>query len=427
MVKKIALLAGCCLTMFAGAATEPFILGADISWIPQREAGGVRYADNGVEKDIVQILKEHGFNYIRLRLFVDPTAVVPGETESPYSLQGYCGLTQTRAMAKRIKAAGFRLLLDFHYSDTWCDPAKQHKPVSWSGLTFSQLTTQVRSYTKQTLELFKADGALPDMVQVGNEIVGGMLWPDGKNSNMNQFATLVNAGIDGVKDVDTGIKIMIHSIAKDSPVSWVTNLVNAGVNRIDVFGLSYYSEWHGTPDELQVKVSAIAAKYAFKIAIAEYADNHERVNDIIYNAPDHKGIGTFVWEPADWNEALFDYKNNRRETNSRIDIYPHLSQRYGNDVIVSVNNPSGLVSNDNARGAAQFWISAGGALHATVGGASGEGIVSCYTARGKRIGRYSFVDGLLKGGVGDLTPGTYIVVYEGQNNTRCSKTISYSR
>lgn len=427
MLKKIALLAGCCLAMFAGAATEPFILGADISWIPQREAGGVRYADNSVEKDIVQILKEHGFNYIRLRLFVDPTAVVPGETESPYSLQGYCGLTQTRAMAKRIKTAGFKFLLDFHYSDTWCDPAKQHKPVSWSGLTLSQLTAQVRSYTKQTLELFKADGTLPDMVQVGNEIVGGMLWPDGQSNNINQLATLVNAGIDGVKDVDTGIKIMIHSIAKDSPVSWVTDLVNAGVNRIDVFGLSYYSEWHGTPDELQEKVSAVAAKYAFKIAIAEYADNHEAVNDIIYNLPDHKGIGTFVWEPADWNEALFDYKNNRRETNSRIDIYPRLSQRYGNGVIVSVNNRSDRVSNDNNRGSAQFLIDAGGALHAPVGVTPGEGIVICYTVRGKCIGRYSFVDGLPKGGASSLNPGTYILVYEGQNNTRFIQTTSYCR
>jgi len=139
-------------------------------------------------------------------------------------------------MAKRIKAAGMRFLLDFHYSDVWADPAKQYKPVSWGGLPFDELTAKVRSYTKETLEAFKTDGTLPDMVQVGNEIVGGMIWPDGKNANMTKFAALVNAGIDGVRDVSPDVRIMIHSISENSPSSWLKNLVNAGVERIDVFG-----------------------------------------------------------------------------------------------------------------------------------------------------------------------------------------------
>ncbi len=362
------------LGLSAQTRTTPFILGADISWIPQREAGGVRYADNGTVKDIFEILKDHQFNWIRLRLFVDPTAPVPGESESPYSPQGFCGLEETRKMALRVKQAGMKLLLDFHYSDTWADPAKQHKPVSWENLSFSQLRDKVRTYTRETLQILQADGTLPDMVQVGNEVVGGMIWPDGRSSNMYNFAALVNAGIDGVKDVSPDIKIMIHSISKDSPSNWLRNLINAGVTRIDVFGLSYYSEWHGTPDDLQSMINTVAANHDVKIVIAEYADNHRRVNDIIFNLPDNKGLGTFVWEPADWNEALFDWRNNRRETNSRIDLYPQMSKDFGNDII------SAIQSNPNVSERQSFFKPASacknGAVHVEVFTTTGRKVLS---------------------------------------------------
>ncbi|MBN2037855.1 MAG: glycosyl hydrolase 53 family protein [Chitinispirillaceae bacterium] len=188
--------------------TEPFILGADISWIPEREAAGTRYSDSGVVKDIFQILADHRFNYIRLRIFNDPTAPSGGSVEttgavySGYSSRGYCGLESTKAMALRIKAAGMKFLLDFHYSDNWADPGKQYKPHAWANATFAQLTDSVRQYTRNVLIELKNQGTLPDMVQVGNEIVGGMIWPDGRSSTMAQFAALVNAGIDGVKEVD---------------------------------------------------------------------------------------------------------------------------------------------------------------------------------------------------------------------------------
>jgi arabinogalactan endo-1,4-beta-galactosidase len=247
MKKSYTLFLVCCFLLISPAfsRTEPFILGADISWIDQRESEGVKYVDNGTVKDIFEIMKEHKFNWIRLRLFVDPTAKVSGATESPYSAKGFCDLEHTRKMAKRAKAAGFKLLLDFHYSDVWADPAKQFKPVSWAGLSFVEIKAKVRSYTKETLELLRTDGTLPDMVQVGNEVVGGMIWPDGKSSNMTNFAALVNSGIDGVKDVSPDIKIMIHSISENSPSAWLKSLISAGVKRIDVFGLSYYSKWHG--------------------------------------------------------------------------------------------------------------------------------------------------------------------------------------
>jgi arabinogalactan endo-1,4-beta-galactosidase len=324
-------------------AEAPFILGADMSWIPEKESYGVKYADNGVVQDPLEVLKQHRFNYIRLRLFVDPTAKIEGESETPYSAQGFCDLPHTIAMAKRVKAAGFKLLLDFHYSDTWADPKKQYKPVSWAGLSFSQLTNKVKTYTKEALDAFKKENVVPEMVQIGNEVIGGMIWPDGKTSNMTNFAALINAGIDGVKLVDSSIQIMVHSISERSPDTWLKNLKNAGVTRIDIFGLSYYSEWHGPPDTLAKILSDIAAHHTTKIIVVEYADNHERVNDLVFNIPGKKGLGTFVWEPTEWDESLFDWVNNRRETNARIDLFPKMSKKYGNDDIVEIETLHGEI------------------------------------------------------------------------------------
>jgi arabinogalactan endo-1,4-beta-galactosidase len=338
---KILILAFCLAAGIVCAQNEPYALGADISWMQEKEKT-VKYYRNGQAKDLLAILKESGFNYIRLRLFVDPTAKITGESESPYSTKGYCGLDSTIKVAQRVKTAGMKFLLDFHYSDTWADPAKQYKPVSWSSLnTVPLLAEKVRSYTKETLLAFKNAGVLPDMVQVGNEVVSGMIWPEGRNyasggkGSWADFATLVNAGINGVKDVDANIKIMVHTINERGPNGWLTNLKNAGATRIDVIGLSYYTHWHGDTDSLQRTVSLIASKHNIKIAVAEYSGNHRKVNDIIFNLPDKKGFGTFVWEPTDWNDdgygaTLFDWKNNPagRHSNDLLELYPKMAIDY---------------------------------------------------------------------------------------------------
>ena len=335
------------------AQNEPYALGADISWIPEREASGVKYAHNGQVKDILDILKEHKFNYIRLRLFVDPTVGVPEDTAkaladakggtpwyaSPYSKAGYCGLNSTIEMAKRVKNAGMKFLLDFHYSDTWADPGKQFKPMSWRGLDFTQLTEKVRSYTKESLEKFRENGVLPDMVQVGNEVINGMIHPNGSTSNWSNFATLVNAGINGVRDVDPNIKIMMHTVSEKNPNNWLTTLktrlnqveANAA-NKVNVIGLSYYPEWHGDLNVLRQILNDIANNHNIKIAVVEYADKHREVNDLVFALPENKRFGTFVWEPEEFSGdnslPLFDWKNGRRETNSRISLYPQMSIDY---------------------------------------------------------------------------------------------------
>jgi arabinogalactan endo-1,4-beta-galactosidase len=327
------------------AQSEPYALGADISWMQQRENERVKYYRNGKEGELLLILKEVGFNYIRLRLFVDPKATDASKVDDsgwnpyPYSAAGYCGLDSTIKVAKRVKAAGMRFLLDFHYSDTWADPGKQYKPISWNSLnTVALLSDKVRSYTKESLEKFKDAGVLPDMVQVGNEVVHGMIHPEGRN-NGDAFARLVLAGIKGVKDVDPNIKIMMHTINSENPLGYLNTLksnlnkVEANsANQIDVIGLSYYPKWHGNVDSLKRVMAAIAKNHNIKIAVAEYADFHREVNDAVYNLPDKKGYGTFAWEPQEFagddSKPLFD-NNNGRRSNARLELYPQMVIDYG--------------------------------------------------------------------------------------------------
>nr|AGS52188.1 putative arabinogalactan endo-1,4-beta-galactosidase [uncultured bacterium contig00052] len=298
---------------------------------------------------MLDILRNNGFNYIRLRLFVDPKATDPavqndasGWNPYPYSTAGYCGLDSTVKYAKRVKDKGFKLLLDFHYSDTWADPGKQYKPMSWRDLNFAQLTERVRSYTKESLEKFKENGVLPDMVQVGNEVVGGMMHPDGQGNTAN-FARLVNAGINGVKDADPNIKIMMHTISERNPNGWLTTLKNNlngveanAASKIDALGLSYYPRWHGDLDSLKRILTAVSNTHSIKIAVVEYADFHREVNDLVWELPSGKRLGTFVWEPQEFDgdnsKPLFDWRsgaNSGRYSNDRLLLYPQMAKDYG--------------------------------------------------------------------------------------------------
>ena len=192
------------ITKFTSTPVDKMI-GADISFLPELEARGMKFSDNGVEKDAIQILKDHGFNYVRLRIFVDP------QNDSGYSPQkGFCDLAHTKEMAKRVKAAGMKFLLDFHYSDYWADPGKQYKPKAWEGENFTQLKQSVYDYTKMVMQQLKDQGTAPDMVQVGNEINHGMIWPDGYINNLDSLSQLIYAGINAVKVVSPSTSIMLH-------------------------------------------------------------------------------------------------------------------------------------------------------------------------------------------------------------------------
>lgn len=298
------------------------MLGADISFLPELEYKGIKFNDNGQEKDALQILINHKINYIRLRIFNNPAA------DSGYSPKlGFCDLEHTKAMAKRVKAAGMKLLLDFHYSDTWADPGKQFKPLAWEGLNFTQLKAAINKYTKEVLLALKNQGTLPDMVQVGNEINHGMIWPEGSSKNMDTLSQFLKAGIAGVNEVDPSINIMLHIACggqnKESRY-FLDYMLSHGVT-FDIIGQSYYPKWHGTLNSLKDNLTDLAKRYQQDIIVVEYTEHKTEVNDITFNLPDNKGKGTCIWEPLSTWEYFVE-KNGK--TNKLILIYDQLSKKY---------------------------------------------------------------------------------------------------
>jgi len=298
------------------------MLGADISFLPQTEDRGMKYSDNGVEKDAVQILKDHGLNYIRLRLFVNP------ENDSGYSpKKGFCDLQHTIAMGKRIKTAGMKFLLDFHYSDTWADPQKQYKPAAWKGLNFDQLKQTVFTYSKNVIQALKDAGAQPDMVQIGNEINHGMIWPEGHINNLDSLAQLVYASIQGVKAVDPAITIMLHIALggqNDEARFFLDNMITRGVP-FDVVGLSYYPRWHNTLEDLRYNLDDLARRYGKDLIVVEYSQLKREVNDLSFDVYGDHGKGTAIWEPLNTWEAFFDRQGKSTEL---LKIYDELNKKY---------------------------------------------------------------------------------------------------
>jgi len=295
------------------------MLGADISFLPQMEDRGAKFLVNGKEEDAVQALADHGFNYIRLRIFVNP------ENEKGYAPgKGFCDLAYTKKMALRVKESGMKLLLDFHYSDYWADPQQQNKPASWENLSFDELKESLSHYTKEVLTDLKNQGTLPAMVQIGNEINHGILWPDGHISNPDQLAELLKAGVKAVREVDPNIIIMMHLALggqNEEAVFWLDNMIARDVS-FDIIGLSYYPRWHGTLDDLRNNLVALEERYKKPLNIVEYSDYKTELNDIIFSLPHQMGRGTFNWEPL---RGMFD-KNG--EANTNLFTYDAIAAKY---------------------------------------------------------------------------------------------------
>ncbi|MER5843039.1 arabinogalactan endo-1,4-beta-galactosidase [Streptomyces prasinus] len=334
---------------FAPGTAGLAVKGADVSSLPKSEArGGVYRTASGTTGDGLAVLRSAGMNYARLKVWVNPA-------------DGYNDKARVLAMAKRVKARGMKLLVDFHYSDTWADPGKQTKPAAWAGHSYGQLKTDVYRHTYDVLDALKAQGTTADMVQVGNEINGGMLWNEGSTDNWAQLAGLLNSGYDAVKAVAPSTAVALH-LAEGGDLDgtrwWFDNAVSRGV-RFDAIGLSYYGYWHGTLHDFQTTLDDAAARYGKPVFLAETAypfrldseDAHENIIDlagelvpgypattagqtrwmndvasIVEAVPDGRGLGVFYWEatwtartgngwdPADpasgngWeNQALFGY------------------------------------------------------------------------------------------------------------------------
>jgi len=285
-----------------------FVRGADISWLPQMEASGYTfYNKKGVAEDCFGILKGLGINTIRLRTFVNP---------SDDKFSGHCSKDETAAMAVRAQKWGMRVMIDFHYSDTWADPGKQKKPAAWTNDDFPKLLTDVYKYTLEVMNAIKAAGVTPEWVEIGNEITNGMLWPEGSTSNWSQLAQLINKGYEAVKAVSPDSKVILHVDQGNNEERFKTWFDNATAHgaKYDVIGLSYYPYWlEGHPDytlsinDLGSNLSHLVARYGKEVMIVEVGgeDNKPQntydmllaVQQKVKAVPDHKGLGVIYWEP----------------------------------------------------------------------------------------------------------------------------------
>jgi hypothetical protein len=311
------------------------MIGADISFLPQLEDQGRKFydqvlikdpgkeQDQWIQKDAIELLRDHGFNYFRLRIFVNP------ENEKGYSPgRGFCGLEQTLAMARRVKNAGMKLLLNFHYSDYWADPQQQNKPLAWADLDFETLKDSMKQYTRNVLLAFEKQGTLPDMVQVGNEINHGLLWPEGHISNLDNLAELLKSGVEGVVSVAPEMPVMMHIALggqHEEAVFWLDNMIARGVP-FDVIGISYYPRWHGTLDDLKYNLTELANRYNKYLNVVEYAVFKKEVHDIVFNLPKDLGEGTCIWEPL--GTMFGGMFNEKGEVRDVIRIYDELSKKY---------------------------------------------------------------------------------------------------
>jgi beta-galactosidase len=298
------------------------VLGADISFLPELENRGLKFSDNGTPGDAIEIMKAHGFNYIRLRIFN-----APANPKGYSPNKGFCDLEHTKAMDKRIKAAGMKFLLDFHYSDYWADPQQQNKPAAWVGEDFTALKQSVHDYTVKVMQELKDQGTTPDMVQVGNEINHGMIWPEGAISNLDSLAQLIYAGVTGVKQVSPSTTIMLHIAlgGQNAEARFFLDNMKARNVPFDVIGLSYYPKWHGTLDDLKNNMADLAKRYPQQVMVAEYSQLKPEVNDVAFNVPNGKPVGSFIWEPLSTWEGIFDRDG---KSNQYMNMYPVIAKKY---------------------------------------------------------------------------------------------------
>ena len=334
-----------CGASLATAEPMPY-RGVDISsWPEVRENGGIVRSPSGRPVDLVRSIKQAGGTLVRLKLWNQPTS-------------GYNNLARVTSLAREAKNAGLKILLDFHYSDTWADPGSQTTPLAWQALSFPSLVEAVRDFSRQSVLTLAAAGATPDLIQVGNEIPNGLLWPRGQlyggDNSWTQFTDLLKAGIAGSREAAPGAQILIHidKGADHGASVWFYDRMALYSVPYDMIGLSYYPWWHGPLANFKSNVTNLTTRYSKPILLVETAypwtmdltgrpwqhvkgdpsglilgmpptpQGQERfltsVRKIMEDLPHKRGAGVVYWEPAwlttptlqsPWdNLNLFDYE-----------------------------------------------------------------------------------------------------------------------
>jgi arabinogalactan endo-1,4-beta-galactosidase len=339
LVLKSVILSSVLLAGLAGRVLAgEFVAGVDFSHLAFFEDRGTVYKVQGQTMDGLAILKSNGVNCVRLRLFTSSAAQAQA---NPYSYTN--NLDYNLPLAVRVKNAGLQLLLDFHYSDTWADPGNQTKPVAWTNLTFTQLTQQMRTYNSNCIAAFKDAGAMPDYVQIGNEITSGMLWSSGQvsgssNTAWSNLGKLMKAAINGIKDAagTNPPKIIIHIDRGGdwSTTQWYFDNVQFQQVPFDIIGESYYPFWHGSLDDLRNCLTNAAQRYNKPVMVAETAfpwsgttniygippNTNGQVQyvvalaQVVKGIPGGKGAGIFWWgteyqQLSGYNLAGFDRRS----------------------------------------------------------------------------------------------------------------------
>lgn len=350
-------------TRASSSSILPFLKGADLSYVNELEDVGVVYTENGVEKDVYTMMRDYGANLVRLRLWHNPTWT------------NYSTLKDVKKSAKRAKQLGMKILLDFHYSDTWTDPEQNVVPAAWLSVVndTTALADSVYNYTYKILVSMKASSIVPDLVQIGNETNKNIMVSDNSLLLPIDYARnvkLFNAGLKAVKDFNTNynrnVRTVLHvAMNPTDAMNWVTTLKNLNIMNFDMLGLSYYPQWQGyTPTDLGNFTAQLLSQYGIQLLVAETGHIWTRKwNDNCHNlmskmapgypeAPcpqfqkdflievknavrDNGGAGVIAWEPAwvsaenetlwgtgsNWeNVAFFDFNNNLL-THGGIEFY----------------------------------------------------------------------------------------------------------
>lgn len=288
-----------------------FAKGADVSWLTELESNGTLFYDaNGKPQECMALLRDLGMNSIRLRVWVNPDG-------------GWCGKDDVVAKAWRAQKLGMRLMIDFHYSDTWADPGKQYVPAAWKDYTFEQMKQAVADHTRDVLTALKERNIDVEWVQVGNETSDGMLWNDADGAdalavtgraskNMANFAAYVNAGYNAVKAVYPDAKVIVHLDKgnKLSQYTWMFDGLKQHGAKWDVIGMSLYPDWitdqtwQQVSDDCLANMQTLATKYGCNVILSEIGMvwNSENAAPFLKKMVDGcKALsiceGVFYWEP----------------------------------------------------------------------------------------------------------------------------------
>jgi arabinogalactan endo-1,4-beta-galactosidase len=298
---------GCalCQTEVPASAGMTFSHGADVGWVTEMEAAGRVFRNRaGQRQDLFAVLKEQGIDAIRLRVWVNPA-------------DGWNGVADTVAKARRAQAAGMRLMLDFHYSDSWADPQQQTKPAAWAGYTVPQLAQAVAAHTRSTLQALRDAGVNPTWVQVGNETRTGLLWPEGDaKRHMDNYALFVDSGYGAVKDVFPDAIVIVHvdNCHDDALFRWNFDGLKAHGARFDMIAASSYPttakgmDWRTATAACQATLADVKQRYGKPVMLSEigvpwdHPEGQAIVADLLAKGRAAGASGAFYWEPEayDW-------------------------------------------------------------------------------------------------------------------------------